>query len=239
MPKSFATCQPSHDGPRSPCRRSLRSAAVAAALAGVAALCAAPARAFAPDLQGDFLPTYTGPQGGDLDVLFAYGLWDPARDVFSFGGVMSAPIGTTAGALYVWGIDRGAGTERFVGASPSIGAGVYFDSVVVLDPTHSVYTVNLFNGTSIALDAAAVEVRGNTIVVDVPAADLPTMGRDFAQYGWNLWPRLGAGNAAVSDFAPDAATPRVVTVSAVPEPASFALMLAGGALVAGARLRRR
>jgi PEP-CTERM motif len=189
----------------------------------------------APDPQNDFLPTYTGVHAGDLDVLFAYGLYNAGTQSFTFGATMSAPIGTTAGALYVWGFDRGAGTERFVTGTPSVGAGVFFDSVLVLTNTGSA-TVNLLNGTTFTLAAGAVDISGNSITATVPAADLPSRGRSLDQYGWNLWPRLGAGNAAISDFAPDASTPIVATV--VPEPATAALLLAGGLALLTARRRK-
>jgi hypothetical protein len=62
---------------------------------------------------------------------------------------------------------------------------------------------------------------------------LPSMGLAFAGYGWNLWPRDGTvtGNAAISDFAPDASDD---AASAVPEPASLATLGAGLALVGAA-----
>jgi hypothetical protein len=195
------------------------------------------AQGFAPDAQGDFLATYSGPHNGDLDVLFAYGLWNPGTQMFSFGGVLSAPVGTTAGALYVWGIDRGTGTERLAAGSPSVGQGVFFDSVISLNPSAGAYSVNLLNGTVFTLAASSVSIVANTITVNVPLADLPGMGRTPDQYGWNLWPRFGAGNTAISDFAPDASTPRVASV--VPEPASWALMASGGAVLLGLARRRR
>src|SRR5262245_21013264 len=96
-------------------------------------LLAAPAgRAHAgvTDAAGDFLPTFIGTPGGDLDVLSAGVLL--SNDRFRFSATLNGRIGTTPGGLYVFGLDRGAGTERFVSATPSVGQGIFFDSVLVI-----------------------------------------------------------------------------------------------------------
>jgi hypothetical protein len=71
----------------------------------------------------------------------------------------------------------------------------------------------------------------------IPLADLPSNGFTAAQYRYNLWPRDGlntADNGQIADFAPDASS----FTASVPEPAAWALMIAGFGLV-GAALRRR
>ena len=54
---------------------------------------------------------------------------------------------------------------------------------------------------------------------------LPSEGRPFEQYTFNLWPRFASatvtGNAQISDFAPDNSN---VHVAIVPESGSFALV---------------
>jgi hypothetical protein len=191
---------------------------------------ASPAIASISDPAGDFLPTYVGPQGGDLDVLSIDVRLNGPNLVLS--ARLAANIGTTAGALYVWGIDRGQGTARFVGGSPSVGAGVLFDSVLVLLPNGTGNFVDLLNGAnSFGLAVGAVSIDGPTIVGTVPIASIPSTGFSVANYGFNLWPRVpGAGNAFISDFAPDASTVRAV----VPEPAAWALMIVGFGLVGSA-----
>ncbi len=182
---------------------------------------------------GDFLPTYTGPKGGDLDVVKAE-VTLVGNNSFNFFAQLNGNIGTTPGAIYVFGLDRGAGTEGFVGGTPSVGAGVFFDSVVVINP-NGTGTVNLLGLGGGATNFTVAALSGNTFSFNLLASMFPSQGRALADYGWNLWPRDGAGNnAQISDFAPDASTPRV---SAVPVPPT-ALLLGLGLIALGVTRRR-
>jgi hypothetical protein len=193
------------------------------------------------DPQGDFLSTYAGTQAGDLDVLFAYGLFDATASTFTFGATMSAPVGTTAGATYIWGINRGGGTERLNTGALPVGAGVRFDAVIALNTlSGGGGAVNLFNGNpATSLPSGAVSIVGNSITLTLAAGLLPNNGTGFANYQFNLWPRLGVGNNnQISDFAPNNSSIGVLAVTPVPEPDALALMLAGLGLV-GFTARRR
>ena len=190
------------------------------------------------DAQGDFLSTYTGSQAGDVDVLFAYSIYDQASATFTFGATMNAPIGTTADARYIWGIDRGAGTARLASGSPSVGSGVKFDAVISLTGTGT-GLINLFSSPATNLAASAISIVNNTITVTVDASALPSTGFALANYKWNLWPRVGAGsNTQISDFAPNNTSLGVLAITPVPEPDALAMMLAGLGLV-GFIARRR
>lgn len=187
------------------------------------------------DPTGDFLPTYVGSLGGDLDVVSAEVVLR-ADGTLRFKGELAANVGTTPGAFYVWGLDRGAGTPRFTAGSPSIGAGVNFDSVLVARQDGTANFVDLIGGVNTALPVGAVVITDNRISVSMALALAPTRGFALGQYRFNLWPRdPGAGNTHLSDFAPDAATERV---TALPEPTSI-LAFGLPALALLVKLRRR
>jgi hypothetical protein len=201
------------------------------ALCGAAWLALAPAAHAVSDPAGDFLPGYAGSHAGDLDVTSATVTYNAGTHLFDFSATLAAPVGTTAGTIYVWGIDRGAGTEKFNTGPAPIGAGVKFDTVVIFSLDGSAR----IGATTLAND---VTWSGDTITGSVPDSLLPSMGFAFADYTWNLWPRDGnvpAGNAAISDFAPDASN---AGVTAVPEPGSWALSAGGLLIVAAARRRK-
>ncbi len=182
----------------------------------------------------DFLPTYIGGAGGDMDVVSA-DVTLIGNTTLRFFAQLNGLVGTTPGGFFVWGLDRGASTQRFLATSPAVGAGVFFDSVVIIN-ANATGSINLFGlgGTTSAITSPIV-IAGNTITFDLPALLFPTQGRAFADFGWNLWPRHGAGNAHIADFAPNASTPRV---DVAPIPATIWLLTLGGLIAFGLSRRR-
>ncbi|MEQ1661964.1 MAG: PEP-CTERM sorting domain-containing protein [Thiobacillus sp.] len=190
------------------------------------------------DAYNDFLPSYTaGPANGDLDVIAAAAFYDGADKTFSFSTILADTVGLTSGALYVWGIDRGLGTERFLAGSPSIGAGVFFDSVLVVRPDGTGTYNDFINGKMTALDPSDIKIAGLAVTVDSLPVELFAPGTagfksDPSQYTWNLWPRVGLGqNNQISDFAPDGSNLGFQATAAVPEPETYAMLLAGLGLI--------
>lgn len=220
-------------------RSHLRRARLALGLAAAAATlaCASLARATTiTDPPGDFIATYTGPTNGNLDLLSVSAVQD-GTDV-TLSAVLNGAVGTTSGSAYVWGVNRGAGTQGLLAGSPSVGAGVFFDAVILLSGagTGRVVDINASGPpTSINLDPSAITISGDTITAVAPFADLPSRGLTTAAYGYNLWSRSGlTNNAQIADFAPNASD----FFASAPEPATWGLMILGfGA--AGAQLRRR
>ncbi len=209
-------------------------AAVGSVLA-VSSLALAAASAHAADAVsdplGDFLPTFAGSAAAspDLDVVGATVTYNAGLNLFTFSSTQAGAVGTTASGLYVWGVNRGAGTAAF---APNGITGVLFDAVVLLRP----------DGTGsvggMALPDGAVTVSGNVIRGEVSGSLLASTGFTLPNYTFNLWPRdtAFAGYAAISDFAPDNAN---FTAIPVPEPASVVLMALGTAGLLAWRSRRQ
>jgi hypothetical protein len=154
------------------------------------------------DATGDIRTSFNASaKNADLDVVRGEVSYDGSN--FIFESTLAGAIGTTPNALFVWGVNRGAGTARFGDIAP----GVLFDAVVVLraDGTGQVVDLTATTPTPMLLPAGSVTVTGNTLTARVPANLLPSKGLQPAQYTVNLWPRVGTGNnnVQISDFAPD------------------------------------
>lgn len=207
----------------------LRSLAALAILGWCAGSAAA---AVIIDPANDFLSTFPGPFNGDLDVLKAEVFFDGTN--FFFTSTQNGAIGTTPGALFVWGVDRGSGTPRFGAFRP----GVLFDSVVVIAPGGVSTVRDFITGSVTNLPPAAITFSGNNIQALVSKMVLPTEGVDFSQFTVNLWPRTGlASTSQIADFAPDNNNAAITLVKTIPEPNTFTF--AGAAVLALFLARRR
>lgn len=183
------------------------------------------------DPAGDFLPSYTGPLNGDLDVLRAEVFYTGVD--FIFTSTSNAPIGTTPAGAFVWGINRGAGFATF----PVIAPGVTFDAVVIAVPGSVAQVTDLASSVTTPLPAGSVTFNGPDLSIRVDASLLPSLGFTPQNYTVNLWPRsvLSFEDEVVSDFALDNSN---AAVTATPEPsAAFLVLPALGGLL-WARRRR-
>lgn len=211
------------------------------------------------DPVGDILPSFdaTTDPVPDLDVVSASARFTARNIILS--ATMAGDIGLNDEGFYVWGIDRGAGTDllananptKLTDATPPVGQGVSFDTFItmrndgtsdivflgpvdhVTDPTNTIPVTNF-----IQLPAGAFTVSGKTISITLARDLFPSQGFDFADFRYSIWPRYEniVNNGTITDFAPDHST---FTASlAVPEPASWTLMI-GGFGLAGASLRSR
>ena len=184
------------------------------------------------DSNDDFLSTYTGPPNGDVDILSG----DVAFDGSSFflNAMMGGTIGTTPGTLFVWGVNRGSGTPRLTFGSPSVGAGILFDAVVVMFPdgTLRVVTFPLAGAPTIGVIPGGTAIAGGNLSATVPLALLGSMGFAPEDYVFNLWsrtrvnPALDGTNAEIADFLASSQEAR-----AVPEPATWLTLLLGFGII--------
>jgi hypothetical protein len=250
LPMSFARLSGSH-------RPLFAMAAAAICAAALAAPAARATTVHDATGAGDVLNGFDPVAHADLDVVSASGTYNSTTLFLS--SVQNGAIGTSAGNLYVWGIDRGAGQDTILAHSPgqpSLGNGVKFDAFVTFDSTGDndhLFTITYKADKSVdtitegLFDKSWVTIDGNTISVALPLSELQPTGAftSPSQYGLNLWPRLGdtSTTAHIVDFAPngreqDRYGNPLFNPSAVPEPTSWALMIAGFGL-AGATLRRR
>ena len=179
---------------------------LAGALALAAILATGPAFATTVTTSTGFLPTYVGPQNGDVDILSASATIDGADLVLS--ATADAPIGTTPGAVYVWGINtEGAGAPAPF-ASEGFG-NVVFNNAITVNP---------------AAPATGVTISGDTITDVIAISSLKNVLLSPEQFGISLWPVVGKGFTGFSEFVPGNGT---FAVGGVPEPASWALMILG------------
>jgi hypothetical protein len=175
------------------------------------------------DAVGDFAPGYTG-AAADLDVTSFSVEYNAATNIFTLGATMAGAIDPSTIGVYIIGVNTGTGA-----IAPFAGLGapdVRFNQTV---------RVNKDGTAAVGGNALTASIVGNAFSVAVSGTLFASTGFAVRDYSWNLWPRTGVGaGTLVTDFSPD----NGMLAAAVPEPASWAMMLSGlGA--AGAALRRR
>jgi hypothetical protein len=215
--------------------------------AGALTLSPAPSHAVVgiTDPVGDILTTFKGTNPpNDLDVLDATVLYDSSTNLYRLTATLDAtPGSTTPAALYVWGVNTGAGTTDPGFVANNI-TGVRFNEVVLLQANGVGNIVNLgAGGVTTPLPGGSIAISGNTISAIVPGSLLAGTGFNPIDYTWNLWPRdVSFGTLAdfgqIADFAPNNANFTTTAGTVVPEPEAY-LGIIGGLLFAGWVARRR
>ena len=205
--------------------------ALALALPGLAsAQIADPAGDWWTAVTGTGSTAYDGAHNGDMDVINAFGIYDANMQTFTMVATMNGAIGTSANAHYIWGVNTGSGTAGFASSGLS---GVLFNKV---------FNITAGAGGTATVAGGTASYVGSTLILVVPLASLPAATNGFtpSAFTWNLWPRdFTAGLLQpIADFAPNNSNMTIATVGAVPEPASMALMLMGGAGLLAWRRRK-
>jgi hypothetical protein len=188
---------------------------VAAAVAAALGAGAANASTFT-DPPDDFLSTFTGAHDADLDIRSLTVNFDQADGVFDVTATFDGKIDTAEPGAFVLGIDTGAGAKNF----GSLGnPGVVFDQTFTIQKDGSTGVQDL-NAT----------IGSDSFNLVLPTRLLTNTGFDDKDFRFSLWSKSGN---SIADFAPNNDTLR-----AVPEPATWAMMILGFGM-AGASLRRR
>jgi hypothetical protein len=216
-----------HTQPR---RRRPRAARPAILLAAAGALLAVAPASAAPflDPAGDFLPTFTGPQNADLDVLSVAATYNGVG--VTLVSTQSGAIGTTLPALFLWGVNRGSGTDRLISSGPPpVGPpDILLDTVVRIEPNGGGRVVQFPTvGVPITtlIDPSLITISGSTISAFIPFALLPSTGFAAKDYTYIYWTRSEFGSQSfIADLAPDEHS---FAAAPAPEPAAWALMLLG------------
>jgi hypothetical protein len=170
------------------------------------------------------LASFVGSFNPDINIVSAGALFDGSQ--FVFEADLAGALGTTSGAAYVFGVNRGENLAPF--APFMIGEGnVLFDTVVILQDTGGAgtgFVFDLLANTTTPLPAGDVTINGDTITGVVPGADLPSIGLfSQSQFQVNLWTRVGldaADKTQLADFAPNNMDAPIAT----PEPGSVSLL---------------
>jgi hypothetical protein len=210
--------------------------------AAVLAFASASARADTiTDPQGDFLPTYVGPQNGDLDAI-ALSVTFTSTGV-TLTSTVNGTIGATAGSAFIWGVDRGSGTDRLITSGPpAVGpADLLLDAVVRLESGGGGRVMTFpTSGSPVTtlLDPSIIYISGSTISTTIPFDLLFSTGFAPEDYTYAFWTRSALGSQGfIADLAPDGGG---LKASAVPEPGTWAMIIFGFALVGGSmRFTRR
>jgi hypothetical protein len=173
------------------------------------------------DPAGDILPTFAGTPYPGFDVLAHEVVLIEEEDRIVFYGKMAGSVAETQGdnGLYLFGVDRGLGTTRFLNPPnfpPEIGPNVKWDLIVAVRANGTGFVNNPLTGVLTPLDPSHFQINGDELTASIPlSAMMPAAARPPSEWTYNLWPRNGIGsNLQVTDLAPDDGNSRVQVIAA-------------------------
>ncbi len=180
------------------------------------------------DKRGDFLsgfPQQDRATNGDLDFTDLSVSFDQAGSAFLVSVTLADDIKNQPGA-YVIGIDTGKGARAPFGGvgEPNI---LFDQALVVLKDGSGVL------GTPSGNQTLTATLAHNGFTIAIPLAFLPQTGLDPQHFGFSAWSKRGT---VLADFVPNN---KLLTAAGVPEPATWAMLVGGFAVIGGSLRRRR
>jgi hypothetical protein len=187
------------------------------------------------DKAGDFLagfPQADRAANGDLDFTDFAVSFDDATGTFDVTVTLADDINKTQAGAYVIGIDTGKG-----GHAPFGGVGepnVLFDQALTLQKDGTgVLSLITPDGKPAGSKGLNAVMGPQGFSVEIKLADLTPTGLLAPQdFGFNAWSKKGS---VLADFAPN----NRLLSAAVPEPATWAMLVGGFAVIGGSLRRRR
>jgi len=183
------------------------------------------------DKSGDFLagiPEADRAANGDLDFTDLAVSFDDATGVFDVTVTLADAV-TNQPGVYVIGIDTGKGAHAPFAGEPN----VKFDQALTLQKDLSgVFTIVNPDGSA-GTKKLNADATAKGFNVEFKLADLTPTGLLAPQdFGFSAWSKRGS---VLADFVPN----NGLLAAAVPEPATWALLVGGFAVIGGSLRRRR
>jgi len=167
----------------------------------------------------------------DLDFTDLGVTFDQDGAAFLVSVTLNGDFDLNPAGAYIIGIDTGAGAHHPFGG---VGEGnILFDqTLTVLKDGSAKLSFTKADGSA-GTQALTATLAQKGFTIAIPLFALKSTGRDAQDFGFSAWSKNGAGTLA--DFVPNN---RLLT-AAVPEPATWAMLVGGFAVIGGSLRRRR
>lgn len=185
------------------------------------------------DITHDFVTDLNADTFADLDFTDLGVSFNQDGAAFLVTVTLNGDFDLNPDGSFVIGIDTGKGLHH---PFDSVGEGnILFDqTLTVLKDGSAKLTTVKDDGSAGIPQALTATLAQKGFTIAVPLFALKSTGLDPQKFGFSAWSKNGAGKLA--DFVPNN---QLVTAAGVPEPATWAMLVGGFAVIGGSVRRRR